>query len=197
MYIDLLLLFLILTMATFGFMKGFVSQIVSLAGLLCIFLFAQPLAEWLKVSSGWGWFQQAPILTLWGMAAFFIFFLFLGILALIHFIKESSDLTPLDRWLGASLGALKGVLIAIALALAFQVLPQTLQSRFGEINADAKQSQFMSVAASMLGWNSLSTFANLKKIQNELTVPSTIDQLRHETGLKHQPWAKQTDVEAD
>ncbi len=192
MYIDILLLFIVLIFAIFGFMRGFISQILSILSLIAIMLFAQPLALWLKTASDWVWFQHAPALALWGMSSLFIVLLFMITSGIIALMRKEAGLTKADRWLGFGLGVFKGVIISLLLTIGLHLLPEHTKNRFNELNADINDSVFAKMSQPVLEWKSLSTFRGLSLIKNHLKAPE-VKPLRDDSG----PWAHQSETDSN
>jgi magnesium-transporting ATPase (P-type) len=191
MYLDLLLLFFIILFCIVGYIQGFVKQILSILCWVSIFFFATPFAHWLKESSGWEWFEKAPLLVNWGMAALTIGIIFMITGAIIHYARKNPQLAPTDRWIGMGLGMVKGILAAFVIALIFQVIPEKIRARFGEIHADSQSSWFVKGSASLLDSKALSITEHLGQIREELKK----GEFFRSANQKHDPW--QVDVSAE
>lgn len=168
MYLDLLFLFFIILFSILGYIQGFVKQILSILCWVSIFFFATPLAHWLKESSGGSWFQKAPLLVNWGLSALIIGAIFMIMEAVIHYARKGSPLESTDRWIGMSLGVVKGVLAVFVLAMIFQVIPERTRERFGEIHQDSKDSWFVKGSASLLESKALGITSHLAQIREDL-----------------------------
>ena len=191
MYFDLLLLFLIFMFALFGYIRGFVSQVISLLAILSIVFFAQPLANWLKEGSHWNWFENAPRFVLWGISAYFIILFYLAVSGIVYLIRRGSEISKVDRWIGCAVGAAKGVVFAFGVSLAVFILPDHAKVKFKELHADTNDSVFMKMAQPMLNWNFNSTFQSLHEISAYLKVPEK----RNTT--TNDPWAQGTHPESE
>src|SRR5437764_656898 len=123
MYLDLLLLFLILLFGFLGYLHGFVKQTLHLLGVICIAFFAQPLALWLKNSSGWAWFSKSPMFVLWGLSAIAIILVFFAVGGIVSLMRESSTPSPGERWIGCALGVAKGIFICFVAGALYHTLP--------------------------------------------------------------------------
>jgi uncharacterized membrane protein required for colicin V production len=193
MYLDLLLLFLVGLMGVFGYIHGFVRQVLSLLTLLSIIFFAEPLALWLKNSSEWPWFENAPHLFAWGVSAIFIVVMFLCVGGIVGLIKKESGLSPADRWIGCALGAFKGVILAVSLALLVHMIPEHANSRFSDLRADVEDSVFAKLAKPILTKSSLVTFQALREVKEHMKAPQkNISQSPH-----LDPWAQSTDLDTE
>ncbi|MDB5038450.1 MAG: hypothetical protein JWQ35_1978 [Bacteriovoracaceae bacterium] len=168
MYFDLLLLFMIFIAALFGYIHGFVRQVISLLTLLSIVFFAQPIAIWLKESSDWNWCKTSPQLVLWGLSSFFIVLFFLMVSGIVSMIRKGAGLTTADRWIGCALGTVKGFIFGLLVALVIHLVPEHAHGRFNELHADTENSIFVKMAGPMLDWHSLSTFKSLHEIKEHL-----------------------------
>lgn len=168
MYIDILLLFVIILFGFFGFLRGFISQILSLLSVICIVLFAGPLAHWLKENSGGAWFQQSPLLVLWGLSALFIAVLFMMTHGVIILMRKESGLSRADRWMGFGLGCVKGFVIALLLSLGLHLIPEHTAGQFRDLKADEENSTFYQMSRPLMEWKSLATFRDLSEIKTGL-----------------------------
>lgn len=168
MTIDLLFLLFIVFFAVLGYIRGFLHQIMSLILVISIILFAKPLADWIKYSSGWKWFQHSSELLLFALVAFSFLLLSLGIHGLIVLIKRTPGLSPIDRWLGTGLGAFKGLVLVLLLGAIYYTLPDDSRSQFADLDRDAQKSVFMSMSKGMLSWESIPSFKALNEAKKKL-----------------------------
>lgn len=125
------------------------------------------------------------------MAALFIGALFMITGAIIHYARKNPGLEPTDRWIGAGLGTLKGVLASFALALIFQVIPEKVRERFPEIHEDSQSSWFIKGTASILESKALSITEHLAELREELKRGEFLRSAKPNTN----PW--HIDVSAD
>lgn len=191
MHLDLLFLFVIILFSIVGYIQGFVKQILSILCWVAIFFFAMPLAHWLKESSGWGWFEDAPLLVDWGMGAILITVLFMITGAIIHYARKDSALESTDRWIGAGLGSFKGILASFILALIFQIVPERVRERFDEFHADSKDSLFVRGSSSLINSKAFGITEHLGQIRDELRKGEFLKT----SGNPSHPW--RIDVSAD
>jgi len=169
MYIDLLFLLLIVVFCIVGYIRGFINQVISVLMLLSVLFFAKPLADWLKYSTGWSWFQKAPMLVDWGIAAVMICLLWVGIGSIVNVLKKTPGVTPVDRWIGVCLGFVKGVLVILAVGVIYQTLPEDSRAQFDELHKNAKKSIFLSMSRGMISWDSVNNFDSLNEIQQKMS----------------------------
>jgi len=157
MYIDTLLLILCISFAFVGLWQGFVHQLVSLLGIVAIVMFSFPLAQSLK-STNFLWFSESPLLILWAIACFMIFSAsYLTRLAVGRWLTWS-PLGAMDRWMGFTLGGIKGVLLTLILAMGVHVIFQDRDTLTPELHAELEESKFLVASSDLLsigifGWS--------------------------------------------
>lgn len=168
MYTDLFLVALISIFAISGFFQGFIRQLISILAVLAILFLAYPIAHWLKDHSAWNWVQEAPVMILWGMTCLMILLISFVIRFAVSRWNAYQFARPVDRWLGVSLGSLKGLVIALALSMIAHVIPPDFRTHFEEINEDWDDSLFVSTAERIFEWDFFSSIRSLRKIRNNL-----------------------------
>lgn len=131
--LDIIVLLLVGGSLIFGFMRGFVCEILSLlawvAAIVALKLFHEPLAAWL--TGPVGSYPGAAVL------AFALLFgvVFIGGKLLARRLGKAtrtSAVGPVDRVLGAGFGALKGLIVATLLYLAANLFYDTVYGRASE-----------------------------------------------------------------
>ncbi|TVQ77815.1 MAG: CvpA family protein [Bradymonadales bacterium] len=157
MYIDLLLLIFVISFAVIGLWQGFFQQLVSLASLTALIFLSFPLANSLHQSSLL-WFQKSPLLVLWGVACFLIIVGSSLIRWGLNRWVQWSPLGALDRWMGLSFGALKGVVIALLIGMGFQVLFEEQRDSSTDFAQEMASSKFLVASSDVLsfglfGWS--------------------------------------------
>jgi len=189
MYLDVLLLFVVLFFGFLGYLHGLIRQILAFLAVIGILFFAHPMAIWLKESSGWAWFEKSPSFILWGLSALSIVLFFFAVGGVLALMRNSPALTPTERWLGAALGVVKGVILCLALTLFYHVIPESYRVHFYELHADARDSVFLKASAPFLEWKSISSINGLRQIQAELKSEELKVKARASEKLGSGPWA--------
>lgn len=131
--LDIFLVLLVVAGLVFGFLRGFVFEVLTLfawvAAVLALSYFHAPVAEWLYEPVG----TRAGAATLAFALVFGIVFVAFKLLSRrIGRRVRGSVVGPVDRILGAGFGALKGLIAVTLLYLAANLLYDTLWGRAAE-----------------------------------------------------------------
>jgi uncharacterized membrane protein required for colicin V production len=168
MSLDLLFGLFILFFAIVGYLRGFLNQLLSVALIVTVILFAQPLAELVKYEWKWSLFQSTPDFVMWSIVAFVIFLGFVGLYHLARYMKKAPGMSPLDHWLGFGLGLVKGIVLVLIAGAVYTSLPEDYREQFPETNQMARNSTFIALSEKIRSWESISTFDRLNEIRHRL-----------------------------
>jgi uncharacterized membrane protein required for colicin V production len=192
MYLDLLLLFIVLFFAIMGFVQGFLKQALSLTSILCIFFFAQPLAELIKTSSSWLWVASVPHLVIWAVVSLAIMAVFMLAGILLSPVSSLPVIKGGDRWLGVGAGLVKGLIIAFIASTAIQMIPSKTRAGFKDFNKDSKDSLFVRGSAQILEWESLASIRSLSKIKKQMAPHNDFIEVP-----LPRPWTAKSQIDTD
>jgi membrane protein required for colicin V production len=130
---DLIAVALLVISMLFGLVRGFVFEVISLAGWVIAFVCAQ----WLADDVG-HWLPFGDPAATWRYAAGFVL-VFVGVAfgvglvaSLTRRLLAAVGLRPVDRLLGAAFGAARGVVALLALAVAVHLLSLTTSAWWRE-----------------------------------------------------------------
>ena len=188
MYLDLLLLIFVLTFGLFGFIKGFIYQLFSLAILAGIVLGAEPLTSWIEMHFDWG----LPRFVLWGLCAFVI--LMTGWLLRFSSLRfvQRGPVNAINRWLGFGVGLLKGFVIILFIGMAIRVLPEKTWDQLGSARSELNSSQLLKASADILKWEGIPIVAQLRQLQNTLSF-----NWRIQTSDPKHPWNWPSEIDSN
>jgi membrane protein required for colicin V production len=131
---DWLLLGVLMASLLLGLWRGFVYEVLSLAGWIAAFIVAQWLAA--DVVSLLPFVQGAPASVQYAVAFVVVFVATLfatGVLSwLVKKLIDSVGLRPVDRSLGAVFGLARGVVVLLAVTVFLQLLGMTSESWWQE-----------------------------------------------------------------
>ena len=144
--IDIILFVFIGLLAIFGFIRGVVSQAMSLVGLVAAYFFAGPLSVHVvaKMAAAMGSTENyaKPFAVLWAAIMIYIGCRLLGFAVEKIFINQSDSLKSLNRMGGGFLGAIKGCLVLMIAFYILRFVPQeTLEAQAPKIS-QSKMYQF-------------------------------------------------------
>lgn len=162
MYIDLLLLFLVISFIIIGYLQGFVHQAIGLIALFAIIFLAEPVSRWLQNHSNLELIQESPSFVLFLLISIGI--LALGTLLRLVFsnLKKTPVLGPIDRISGAVCGAAKAVVLALLVGIGFHMLPERVLLGFDDLNRDISRSETVKASFSILHWDRFETLQELR-----------------------------------
>jgi membrane protein required for colicin V production len=126
---DWVLLGVLFTSMVVGFWRGFVYEVLSLAGWLAAFVVAQWLAADVAVRLPFVTNAAAQVQYAVGFVVVFVVTLFAaGMVSwLIKKLVDSAGLRPVDRALGGLFGLARGVVVLLALAVVLHLIGMTRQ----------------------------------------------------------------------
>lgn len=163
MYSDILLLSFVLIFATLGYSQGFAFQFISLLAWITSIFFSQDIVHLIQRNSANIFFTKIPSLVLWVFVVMGIFIFAALVKLVFKRVKKAPMINPLDRWLGLVLGVAKGALIAALISLAFNLIPERVQSP--SVAQDFSDSRLVHAGSNLLNWKS---FEILKTVQREI-----------------------------
>lgn len=146
--IDIVLLIFVGLFAIWGFIRGWVSQAMSIIALIAVYCFSVPLsthvigkaADFLGSSSAYA----RPFAVLWSAIMIFIACKLIGFLIERLVVDQNESLKSLNRFGGGFLGIVKGLCVLIIGFYILLLVPQeTLKSRAPKIS-ESKIYQFIS-----------------------------------------------------
>lgn len=137
--IDLTLLIFIGLLATFGFIRGVVSQAMSIVGLVAAYFFATPLSVYIvpkmAVALGSNEAYARPFSVLWSAIIIYIGCRLIGFAVEKILVDQSDSLKMMNRLGGGLLGAIKGCLILLIAFYILRFIPhETLEARAPKIS---------------------------------------------------------------
>lgn len=144
--IDFALLSFVALLAIFGFIRGVISQAMSIAGLVAAYFFSVQLSEHVvaKIAEAMGSTQAyaRPFAVLWAAILIYIGCRLVGFAIEKVFVNQSDSLKSLNRVGGGFLGAIKGCLVLLIAFYILRLVPQdTLEARAPKIQ-QSKMYQF-------------------------------------------------------
>jgi membrane protein required for colicin V production len=144
--VDIILLVFIGLLAIFGFIRGVVSQAMSVAGLIAAYFFSAQLSEHIvaRIAQAMGSSESyaRPFAVLWAAVMIYIACRLIGFGIEKIFINQSDSLKSLNRIGGGFLGAIKGCLILFIAFYILRLVPQeTLEAHAPKIS-ESKMYQF-------------------------------------------------------